>query len=562
MLRLACKQVSFKKNLAWPGLEQWGKVIGCSAMALLAGQSTAQAAERITFQFGILGDSLSISSLRRYSDDGTVNAELAAFLDFLPPQAQIKLREGLTQNFESSDAVAASQWLYSPVGDRVLDYAGSIIQMPSGQNGKVALRAAVVLAGSEPGGATLQGILESFPAQSVRINLAQAWQDWRRVQATAQADLAVVEQVKAMAAAEALQSPVEMAALPSLAQPGASEVARSTWAFEDERRQRRFPVDLYQPADLGSSSGPLPVVVMSHGYAIDRKYFIGLASHLASHGVVVIAPDHIGSNLGQRLALESGLSQESFLASEFIDRPLDLTAVLDELERRNARDYQGRLQLNRVALVGHSMGGYTVLATSGATVDLDHLRQRCSEPFIELDTALLVACRALELPEHLAQSLTDGSLRDDRVQLVMALSPVASLFGEQGLGKVAIPTLMVAGVYDLAAPIVPEQVEPFGWLRTAEKSLYVVENWSHEEDITRVLWDFVGLEERLGQSFAEANPIFQANLGAALVAAVDVYVRGVEESRGYLSSGYVEAVSEGDALRMHLVRSLTPLQEK
>ena len=529
------------------------------AIAIAASCTTAQAAERISFQFGILGDSLAVESLKAFAEDGTVDAELAAFLNFLPLQVQTQLREGLTQTMESSETLPASQWLYSPVGDKVLDYAGSIIKMPSGQSGKVALRAAIVLAGGEPGGATPMGVLEAFPAESIRLDLAQAWGDWRRIRAAWDADATVVAQVKQAALVEAERSPVDPEALPPLSKLGPWTVHSQSWMLEDPDRERRYPVDIYQPRDLGGVTGPVPLVVMSHGYAVDRKYFVGLATHLASYGVVVAVPEHVGSNLGQRLALEAGLSQESFLPSEFVDRPLDITAVLDELERRNGADYQGRLQLDRVALVGHSMGGYTALVTSGATVNFDHLQGRCLSRFIEVDTALLLACRALELPGAMARSLQDGSLRDERVQLVVGLSPVASLFGEEGMGKITIPTVMLAGNYDLAAPIVPEQVEPFGWLKNApEQSLYVVENWSHEEGITKVIWDFLGLEGLLGQSFEEANLIFQANLGAALVAAVDVYLRGEAESREYLSSGYVEAVSAGDLLRMHLVRSPVP----
>ncbi len=533
------------------------------AIAIAASCTTAQAAERISFQFGILGDSLAVDSIKAFAEQGTVDAELAAFLNFLPSQARTQLREGLTQTMESSETVPASQWLYSPMGDKVLDYAGGIIQMPSGQNGKLALRAAIVLAGSEPGGATPMGVLEAFPAESIRLDLAQAWGDWRRIRAAWDADATVVAQVKQVALSEARRSPINPEALPSLSKPGPWVVARQSWMLEDSDRERRYPVDVYQPQVLDGITGPLPVVVMSHGYAINRKYFAGLATHLASYGVVVAVPDQVGSNFGQRLALEAGLSQESFLPSEFVVRPLDIAAVLDELERRNGADYQGRLLLDRVALVGHSMGGYTALMTSGATVDFDHLRGRCLSRFIEVDTALLLACRALELPGAMARSLQDGSLRDGRVQLVVGLSPVASLFGEAGMGKITIPTVMVAGDSDLAAPIVPEQVEPFGWLTNApEKYLYMVENWSHEEGVTGVIWDFLGLEDALGQSFAEANAVFQANLGTALVAAVDVYVRDEAGARDYLSSGYVEGVSAGDSLRMHLVRSVVPIQDE
>ena len=48
--------------------------------------------------------------------------------------------------------------------------------------------------------------------------------------------------------------------------------------------------DRNAPYDLRSD--PYPVVVLSPGYAIGSTSYAWLAEHLASHGLIVISPEH------------------------------------------------------------------------------------------------------------------------------------------------------------------------------------------------------------------------------------------------------------------------------
>jgi predicted dienelactone hydrolase len=77
-----------------------------------------------------------------------------------------------------------------------------------------------------------------------------------------------------------------------------------------------------------------------------------VASHLASHGFAVALPDHIGSNGDYRAALFAGLTHDYFAASDFLNRPLDVTFLLDELARTNVSQYAGKLNLEQVAIAG------------------------------------------------------------------------------------------------------------------------------------------------------------------------------------------------------------------
>lgn len=211
-------------------------------------------------------------------------------------------------------------------------------------------------------------------------------------------------------------------------------------------------------------------------------------------------PEHIGSNFTQQQALLEGQSRESFRASEFLDRPLDISALLDELERRNPDTFGGRLNVNRVALVGHSFGGYTVLALGGATVDFERLAQRC-RPAANLlvDAALALECRALELAEQpeVRQRLGQAGVKDDRVAVVMAFAPVSNLFGPAGVADITVPTMLFGGAFDVLTPVVPQQVATFSWLTTGDRYLYLADNTSHSPGITRLTSDLVNLDQQI-----------------------------------------------------------------
>ena len=138
------------------------------------------------------------------------------------------------------------------------------------------------------------------------------------------------------------------------------------------------------------------MLIFSHGLGASPEQFsrYNRARHLASYGFVVVLPQHPGSDSIQMDNFRQGLASEPFLPSEFVDRPRDISYVLDELERRNQSEFDGRLNLSAVGIGGHSLGGYTALAVAGATLDFDHLERECNLPFAGLNLSLLLQCQA------------------------------------------------------------------------------------------------------------------------------------------------------------------------
>jgi dienelactone hydrolase len=110
-----------------------------------------------------------------------------------------------------------------------------------------------------------------------------------------------------------------------------------------------------QGAQPAASPAELPLVIFSHCHECTRYSSFSLAERLASHGIVVAAPDHARNTL-----FDSGaMLNVAFLAT----RASDISAVLDELLTANSQALpellQGRFDANRVAVAGHSFGAVT-----------------------------------------------------------------------------------------------------------------------------------------------------------------------------------------------------------
>lgn len=113
--------------------------------------------------------------------------------------------------------------------------------------------------------------------------------------------------------------------------------------------------------DAEVADGEFPVVLFSHGFTGIRLQSSFLTSHLASHGMIVVAPDHPSRDLFNVLGgTASGDRQES------VDDLLgSLDLILEEATTAGGR-FEGHVDAERVAALGHSAGGGTIL---GAALD-------------------------------------------------------------------------------------------------------------------------------------------------------------------------------------------------
>ncbi|MEO1684227.1 MAG: alpha/beta hydrolase [Cyanobacteria bacterium J06631_12] len=556
----------------------------------------AQSADTIYLDHNFFGRALPVSSLELFAETGNVDDELAPYLTGLSSSEKAGLQQLLSTTLPSSgtdsfpnmsDPFVLSQWLHSPIGSLTLATFGKFIQTRSRRSGHQALRAAIILAAADSEGLSLINVIRLYPTGGLRLNLPQLLALVNSIGGNFErTERLVTTTIERSAAAAALEASLNYGELPMIAKNGQFNVVKRTLLLNDQRqdgltgalRDRTYPVDLYLPEDLDAISGPIPVMVFSHGYSASRSVerAVSLARSLAANGFVVAVPEHVGSNKDYQRDFYKGLIDESFDAMTFINRPLDIKFLLDTLEQKNDEAFQGRLQLDQVGIIGHSLGGYTALALAGATVDVARLQQQCDpETNFTLDTvnlALLIQCRALELGASLTaspslgpvayerptaiQQLTDGSLRDDRVGLVIALAPLSSLFGPQGIENVRSPVVIMGGAYDMSAPIALEQLSAFQWLTTEHKYFYITEHLAHTAELTRIALDIAHPEEDAVDRFNTFESELLSLTESLIIAHGKVHLQADESYRPYLTSAYVRAVSM-DPNRIHLLRSFS-----
>ncbi|CDN15883.1 Hypothetical protein, slr1506/slr1944 homolog [Richelia intracellularis] len=305
-----------------------------------------------------------------------------------------------------------------------------------------------------------------------------------------------------------------------------------------------------------NSKTKIPVAVIYHGFSDSRTTFTGLAKFLASHGFAVVLPEHIGINFAQREATLAGRGTQLFRLNEFINRPLDVTFLLNYLEGLNQCDFQGRLNLKQVGIIGHSFGGYTALMLGGATVDFQELKQDCQS--IAPNISLLLQSRALEfIPSSLQRKILSQGLKDPRIQLVITLNPFSSsILGEKGLSKIKVPVVMGNAGYDPATPVLGKQVRAFTWLQTPKKYLVLADGFSHTTELTTLLNSLL-YPSSTADKLENYVTTFQDNARAIMYAFLQVHINGQSQYLPYTQRSYAQFISK-PPFSFSMVSSLTP----
>lgn len=289
----------------------------------------------------------------------------------------------------------------------------------------------------------------------------------------------MVTEISKIAATQAKsESPLDLAKMADLRLPGQVNFVLQTITLKDgSRSDRKLVADIYLP----EISTVAPLMVVSHGLGSSRNEFTNLAKHLASYGIAVAVLEHPGSDGEYIKALFKGFEREVFNKNEFVDRPRDVTYLLDNLESR----FPNKLNLQQVGIVGHSFGGYATLAVAGATIDFDGLERDCEAGVTSINVSLALQCQALKIPHQ------DYSFKDSRIKLAIALNPVSrSIFGAKGMRQIDISVVIGAGSEDVVTPLVLEQVQPFTWLTSSERYLALGKGVRHVSDVRSLISTF------------------------------------------------------------------------
>lgn len=166
-----------------------------------------------------------------------------------------------------------------------------------------------------------------------------------------------------------------------------------------------------------------PLIAFSHGKGGIRTQSNFYTAYLASHGYVVVAPDHTGDTLVELLREVKGTGeiQQSSTVEALANRPDDIIAVLDLVKDVVSDDIKALINEDQVGVTGHSFGSLTSFLVASrdfrvdavvgqATTSAELINLQAGIPMEELQTPSLVQSSTLDntLPEAGAQHLYEA----------------------------------------------------------------------------------------------------------------------------------------------------------
>lgn len=247
-------------------------------------------------------------------------------------------------------------------------------------------------------------------------------------------------------------SPAAAQSAPDPSKPGDFAVGHETMSVVDPARRevyggveraRTLSVDVWYPVASQSAVGPFafypfqvftlgfsstvaregappvpnvarPLIVFSHGSGGISVQSTQLCETLASHGFVVVAPNHAGNT-----AADVFFNASFPFATNARNRPLDVSLLIDRMIARS-RDAGDRLHriVNpfQVGVAGHSFGGFTALAVASGYADVP---------------------------------------ADPRVRAILPIAPAARILTDEELARIKIPLLVLGATEDDTTPVEP-----------------------------------------------------------------------------------------------------------
>ncbi|WP_088891386.1 alpha/beta hydrolase [Leptolyngbya ohadii] len=488
-----------------------------------------RAADRIYFNYGLVGFSIEVKDLESFAQTGE-GIDRLGYLSMVLGRYPEQVQTALKARYQV-DPVMVGQFSYTGSGEQLLQEVGDIIQTASGRNGASSIRAAMILAASHPDGLSVTDFLRQLPTD-MRVDVSRSLRLVNLIRS-------LIQETEQFAGDLAQQSTTtaksdtdpDWSKLPDLRRAGNLTVQRQTLTIRDEQRNRSLVTDLYLPA----GNQPVPLIVMSNGLGARRDLFEELAQQLASHGFAVAIPEHPGSNRDRLLAFYQGLYRENFDAAEYVDRPKDISVLLDDFARRNSTELGDRLNLQQVGVFGYSFGGTTALSLAGAKFDRAQLQADCRTQRSIVNISLLYQCRALNLPQ------LDQDLRDNRVKAIYLFVPFGhSLFGKNGLRDVKVPIFWEATDQDILTPLLVEQLPAYRALVAPQKYLAVSQGLPH----ARLTYDALGGISNRKTPWSELKRISETYHGALTVAFFKTYIAENQTYQPFLQPNYTEVLSD------------------
>ena len=237
--------------------------------------------------------------------------------------------------------------------------------------------------------------------------------------------------------------------------PGPYAVGSRTIFVWDAERERGLDAEVWYPAIPGTGSGeappfalmdaevdaapdlteaPMPLIAFSHGSRGIRAQSVSHTEWLATHGYVVVAPDHPGNTI-----FDDGDDVPMWLTAW--NRPQDVSAAIDVVLRISGDSRDPLFEAvdpGRIGAVGHSFGSWTSMMLAGQVAT--------QGPFDEVPA---------EAPPP------PWDFRDERVLAAIPMNPGGYESVAEGLAETPIPILYMASAGDEILPIEEEALPLF-----------------------------------------------------------------------------------------------------
>ena len=346
--------------------------------------------------------------------------------------------------------------------------------------------------------------------------------------------------------------------------PGPYHAGAFAFSITDSERDRFLPVTIWYPTDQtwGESmtylfgliydpgaikdaaiakGGPFPLIVFSHGISSFDFQSFSLMTHLASHGYIVAAVSHLQSTALTYIGTK-------YFSKSAMDRPQDVSALIDTMLEKNRTHtdvFFENVDPTKIGIVGHSMGGYTAIASLGPDLDVNGMIEKCDEIGQANWTGEWHYCNDVTTSDlTYVEDCHPCSHGDDRILASVAMAPAFPQIMVPGsLSQVDVPVLVMGGDLDATTPPMTQNYLYFEGLPHPDTLFWLLEGATHysfssvcEIDIARRFFD-------CEDDILDTN-IAHDRIWTATAAYLGLHVKGDDRYRTYFEPDYLSIVPE------------------
>ena len=220
--------------------------------------------------------------------------------------------------------------------------------------------------------------------------------------------------------------------------------------------------------DAPLAKGTFPLILISHGLYGMASNYGWLTTELAASGMIVANVKHPGTAW-----IDKGTAETPKLWQRPRDLSRTITYLLDD------PDWQPAIDHAHIAAIGHSLGGYTVMALAGGRFDRARYQNYCDASPERAD------CRWYRevgvAADAAGRESLESPLGDDRLAAVVSFDlGLAQAFDRQSVAAIDIPTYVIgAGSHLRDLPVEAESRHLAGMLPPATSTYLESDEITH-----------------------------------------------------------------------------------